>query len=390
MANNHKHTGAAHRSFECVALLLQGGGALGAYQAGVYQALSEADLQPDWVAGISIGAINAAIIAGNAAGERVGKLREFWEAITTEEFWYCPQQLKALLEHNNTQHQLFNLWSAMNTVYMGVPDFFTPRFLNPWLATEGSKGAISFYDTKALKLTLERLVDFDRLNHGNIRFNVGAVNIESGNFIDFNNQDHKITTKHVMASGALPPGFPPVEIDGKHYWDGGLISNTPLQWIVDSKIYMDTLVFQVDLWSASSNYPHNITDVFTRYKDIQYSSRTRANTDRFREHHNLSHQICDLIKKLPAQMQKLPEVEKLKQHVNANVYNIVHLIYHDKVPEGYMKDFEFSRLSMEAHWKAGYDDTIRTLKNPEILKRPRNAEGVAIFDFSKKQKSEAA
>ncbi|HEU5047267.1 MAG TPA: DUF3734 domain-containing protein [Rickettsiales bacterium] len=384
----HKHKKDARHPFECVALLLQGGGALGAYQAGVYEALAEADVEPDWVAGISIGAINAAIIAGNAPNERVNKLREFWHSVTIDELWYYPEDFRSLLVRDNARHQAINFMSAMNTIFNGIPGFFTPRFINPFIAEKCSKAAISFYDTKKLKSTLERLVDFDRINNDDIRFNVGVVNVETGNFMDFNNQEHRITPEHVMASGALPPGFPPIEIDGKHYWDGGLISNTPLQWIVDSKIYMDTLVFQVDLWSASSNnFPHNIADVYTRQKDIQYSSRTRANTDRFKEHHKLSHQISSLIKKLPPELQKLPEVGLLKQHVNDHLYNIVHLIYHNKDYEGYSKDFEFSRLSMKAHWQSGYDDTIKTLQNPAVLKLPTNKEGVAIFDFSAHNKS---
>ena len=233
-----------------------------------------------------------------------------------------------------------------------------------------------------LKATLERLIDFDRINNGEMRFNIGTVHVKSGNFIDFDNKKDTITPEHIMASGALPPGFPPVEIDGEYYWDGGLVSNTPLQCAMDNAS-QDTLVFQVDLWSADGEFPKNMPDVLTREKDIRYSSRTRANTDRFKEQHKLRHAIVSLLEKLPAELKQLPEVRLLSANTCAKVYNIVHLIYHNKNYEGYSKDFEFSRLSMEAHWQSGYNDMVNTLKHPEVLERPNNPEGIAIFDFSR-------
>lgn len=371
--------------FECIALLLQGGGALGAYQAGVYQALSEAGLEPDWVAGISIGAINAAIIAGNAPGDRVAKLREFWEFITRDEFAYFPQSIKALATHNDLQRQAINFMSAVNTIFNGIPGFFKPRTISPWLEPNGSLFATSFYDLSQFKETLEKVIDFERLNHDGMRLNIGAVNVKSGNFTDFDNTLHIITPEHVMASGALPPGFPPVEIGGEYYWDGGLISNTPLQWVVEDKSYEDSLVFQVDLWSADGDFPQNMADVLTRQKDIQFSSRTRANTDRFKEQRRLCHTIESLLEKLPEELKQSPEAKLLSKHVDDKVYNIVHLIYHNKNYEGYSKDFEFSRLSMEAHWQSGYCDTLKALKHPEVLQRPRNREGISIFDFSRER-----
>jgi len=372
-----------HCAFECVALLLQGGGALGAYQAGVYQALSEANLEPDWVAGISIGAINAAIIAGNAPAERVAKLREFWESITSDELEYTPSVLKNFMTHNDDRHQALNFINAVRTITNGVPGFFTPRFISPWFEPAGSVPATSYCDFSPLKATLEKLIDFDRLNKDKMRFSIGAVNVTSGNFTDFDNKKETITAEHIMASGALPPGFQAIEIDGESYWDGGLISNTPLQWVIENEAYLDTLVFQVDLWSANGEFPKNMADVLTRQKDIQFSSRTRANTDRFKEQHELLHNIDSLLEKLPDNMKDLPEVKMLSSKCSKKVFNIVHLIYHNKPYEGYSKDFEFSRLSMEAHWLSGYTDTLESLQHPDVLKRPSNLEGIAVFDFNK-------
>jgi NTE family protein len=186
-----------------------------------------------------------------------------------------------------------------------------------------------------------------------------------------------------MASGALPPGLPPIKIGDDYYWDGGLVSNTPLQGLLESTLKSDTLVIQVDLWSADGKFPDNIVEVLTRMKDIQYSSRTRANTDRFREKHALHHGIAKLLNELPDKLKQSPVAKMLAKHANENAYNIVHLIYHNKSYEGYSKDSEFSRLSMELHWKSGYDDTVRTLAHPEVLERPHNKEGIGIFDYSR-------
>ncbi len=372
---------------DSIALLLQGGGALGAYQAGVFEALLEAGLEPDWVAGISIGAINAAIIAGNAPEERLPRLREFWEEVTVDNLHFIPPILKALLTRDDTEHQLLNAMSTLRTLFFGISGFFTPRPPTSWLAPKGTKEAVSFCDSAPLKATLERLVDFDRINGDDMRFTIGAVNIASGNFTRFDNNETTITPEHVMASGALPPGFPPVKIGDDYFWDGGLISNTPLQWLLNDKLNRDTLMFQVDLWSADGALPQNMAEVLTRRKDIQYSSRTRANTDRFREQHKLHHAIAELMKKLPDTIKQLPEAKPFRDYADPNVYNIVHLIYHNKPYEGYSKDFEFSRLSMELHWRAGYEDTVKTLKHPEVLQRPHNKEGIAIFDFSREEPS---
>ena len=362
--------------FECVALVLQGGGALGAYQAGVYEALAEVNIHPDWIAGISIGAINAAIIAGNPPNTRVDRLREFWTQATSGAPWDWP----AL---NDSARNLLNQMSANFASAFGATGFFSGRPVMPWLQPGGTLEATSFYDTKALKHTLERLVDFDRLNAGMTRFSAGAVNIRTGNLVYFDNSTHTICPEHIMASGALPPGFPAVEIEGEQYWDGGLVSNTPLQLVADTEPRRDTLAFQVDLWSARGDFPRNMSDVLTREKEICFSSRTRAGTDQFKHVQRLRHALADLMEKLPADLRNSPEARLLGNEAEQKVYNVIHLIYRARTYEGHSKDHEFSRLSMREHWRAGYHDAARTLRHAEVLSRPTTLEGVFTFDLER-------
>ena len=369
--------------FEVVALVLQGGGALGAYQAGVYEALHEVGIQPNWIAGISIGAINAAIIAGNPEDTRVDRLREFWTEVTADGPWPGAGNTCIELARGDAIRQFLNQMSAGFAMTSGARGFFTARALPPWLRPPGTAEATSFYDTSHLKRTLERLVDFERINSGNVRFSVGAVNVRSGNFVYFDNTTRVIGPEHVMAAGALPPGFPPIEIEGEHYWDGGLVSNTPLQWVVNTEPRRDTLAFQVDLWSARGEFPRNIFDVVTREKEIRYSSRTRAGTDQFKYVQRLRHALSDLMEKLPENLRNSPEARLLDNETEQKVYNIVHLIYRAKNYEGHSKDYEFSRLSMQEHWRAGYHDARRTLHHREILERPNNHEGVLTFDLDR-------
>jgi NTE family protein len=372
----------ARAPFECIALLLQGGGALGAYQGGVYQALAEGHLDPDWIAGISVGAINAALIAGNSRDRRVEYLRRFWEMVT----YASPLDGMMMFEpsaamQGEVARGLLNRMSASATALVGVPGFFAPRFPTVWLQPAGSVAATSYYDTTQLKSTLERLIDFDRINSGEMRFSVGAVNVSTGNFVYFDNTTHIIAAEHVMASGALPPGFPAIEIEGEFYWDGGLVSNTPLQWVLERDARQDTLAFQVDLWSARGDFPRNIAEVMTRQKEIHYSSRTRNSSDGFRREQKLRNALSSLIEKLPEDLQNAPELEVLRPAAHPAVYNIVQLIYRAKGYEGDSKDYEFSRQSMEEHWGAGYYDTVRTLRHSEVLQRPQNLEGVLTFDL---------
>jgi NTE family protein len=368
--------------FEVVALVLQGGGALGAYQAGVYEALSEAGIKPNWIAGMSIGAINAALIAGNPPDTRIDRLREFWTQVTADGPWSGAGNTCMGVARGDAMRQLLSQMSAGFAVASGARGFFKARPVPPLFQPAGTIDATSFYDTRELRGTLERLVDFDRINAGTTRFSVGAVNVRTGNFVYFDNNTHTIGPEHVMASGALPPGFPAVEIEGEFYWDGGLVSNTPLQWVVETEPRRDTLAFQVDLWCARGEFPRNIFEVMTRDKEIRYSSRTRAGTDQFKHIQKLRHTLAGLLDKMPEELKNSPEARLLGTVAERKVYNIVHLIYRAKNYEGHSKDYEFSRLSMEEHWRAGCHDARRTLRHPEVLKRPSNHEGVFTFDLA--------
>jgi NTE family protein len=366
--------------FERVTLLLQGGGALGAYQGGVYQALAEADIHPDWVAGISIGAINSAIIAGNPPKERVARLREFWETVSTSPLGV--PYFKALELHDDFNHQVINQARAMSVLLFGAPNFFVPRVPPTLLWPGAAANKVSYYDNTPLKATLERLVDFDRLNAGELRFSVGAVDVCSGNFIYFDTTTHRITTAHVMASGSLPPGFPATEIDGQFYWDGGLISNTPLQWVLDSRPRADTLAFQVDLWSARGQLPKDLIEVEVRLKEIAYSSRNRAATDQYKSAQKLRIAMASLLEKIPPELRDCDEATMLAREADDKVCNIVHLIYRAKAYEGLAKDFEFSRRTMEEHWTTGYRNARHSLANPQVLELPDRREGVCTFDIA--------
>jgi NTE family protein len=367
--------------FECIALVLQGGGALGAFQAGVYQGLAEANLQPDWVAGISIGAINAALIAGNPPETRLEKLHAFWNQVTTQ-FVFDPFGIAHYWLRGDLGHVFLNRLRAGATLLEGAPGFLSPRVPPPYLAAPGTAEATSWYDTSPLRSTLERLVDFDRINSGEMRFSVGSVNIRTGNFVYFDSTTHKIGPEHVMASGALPPGCPAVEVDGELYWDGGLVSNTPLQWVVQGDTRQDTLAFQVDLWSSRGDLPSDLNDVMARQKEIQYSSRTRANTDQFKQIQCVRVALANLLDQVPPELLDSEDGKLLKAVADRKVYHIVHLIYRSKNYEVQSKDYEFSRTSMTDHWNAGYNDAIRTLRHPEALQRPTDQIGVSTFDLA--------
>ena len=264
-------------------LVLQGGGALGAYQAGVYEALAATGQTPSWVAGISIGAINAALIVGNPPERRVQRLREFWDTVTSSSAMLNPPVAPGV-----ELRGVFNEANATIGAVFGLPGFFVPRFPAAPFQLPGTAGALSYYDTEPLRATLEQLVDFDLLNSGSMRMSVGAVNVRTGNFAYFDTADQRLDARHIMASGALPPGFPPVEIDGEWYWDGGLVSNTPLQYVLDQPQADCRLVFQVDLFVAEGPMPTDLLEVGEREKDIRFSSRTRLNTTNVLARHALA------------------------------------------------------------------------------------------------------
>jgi NTE family protein len=370
-----------HIPFEQVALLLQGGGALGAYQAGVYEALAEADLHPDWVAGISIGAINSAIIAGNPPKRRVDALREFWHTVSISPLGIPYFQH---VKYDDIQHQLVNQTRAMSILLFGAPNFFVPRMPPPmWLP--GSPDKVSYYDNTPLRATLEQLVDFDRINSGEMRFSVGAVEVRSGNFIYFDTTTHKIAFEHIAASGSLPPGFPATKIGEEYFWDGGLISNTPLEWVLEARPRRDTLAFQVDLWNARGELPKDMIEVEVRHKEIIYSSRNRAATDRYQYIQKLRIAFANLLKQMPKELRKSADAKLLLAEADDKVCNIVHLIYRARSYEGIAKDFEFSRRTVEEHWQAGYNNARQTLANPEVLQLPDRLEGVRTFDMGQER-----
>lgn len=360
---------------EQTVLVLQGGGALGAYQAGVYEELAASGRVPDWVSGISIGAINAALIAGNRPEHRVERLRRFWETVSS-------RLLAEPVVPGEQARSYFNEASASFAAMFGLPGFFEPRVPPAISFPPGSPEALSVYATQPLRRTIEDLVDFDLINSGKTRLSVGAVNIRTGNFAYFDNRRQPIGPDHIMASGALPPGFPPIEIDGEHYWDGGLVSNTPLQYVLDEVPRPDMLIFQVDLFSAIGPMPRTLSEVSEREKDIRYSSRTRLNTDVFRQNQALRRAAHRLVAKLPANLKSDPDA-KLLQEVSCNAaVTIVHLIHRRKNYDTQSKDYEFSRYSINEHWESGGEDVRRTLRHKAWQARTAPKEGVTVFDLA--------
>lgn len=344
---------------DLVVLVLQGGGALGAFQAGVYEAMIDLGIELDWVAGISIGAVNAAIIAGNPRDQAVGKLREFWDGVSS-----------ALPSFPNADNDWAREWAHMGAAgqvaAFGVPGFFTPRWPPPMFAARQTPEAVSFYDSAPLAQTLDRLVDWDRVNNGNVRLSVGAVAVETGNFRYFDTKVDTLDARHILASGALPPGLPPVEIDGCWYWDGGLVSNTPLEHVVDAA-KEDMLVFQVDLFPARGARPHDMEEAWSREKDIRFSSRTRRISDglvRRRKEHRL---IDRMLKKLPAEFADLAEVRAVQRMVDCKALNVVQLIHEPPVWQTGARDFEFSRSTMEVNWALGHAAVDAAMKDGHLL-----------------------
>jgi NTE family protein len=360
-------------------LVLQGGGALGSYQAGAYQALCHFGFEPDWIAGISIGAVNAAIIAGNDPAKRVDRLKEFWEMVSSPVPW-VP------ITRGDGERSLFNETSAALVATFGARGFFAPRVPPAPLWPAGSPQAQSYYDTTPLRRTLERLVDFDRINDLKTRLSIGAVGVTSGNFryfdnVEFNRLGKRIGPEHIMASGALPPGFPSIVVDGEHYWDGGIASNTPLDYVLDADTSNDLLIFQIDLFSARGPLPKTMLEAAEREKDIRFSSRTRMNTDKNRQLHNARKAIRELIGKLPDYLQNDPSAVLLREATKESAVTVVHLIYKSKNYESSSKDYDFSRVAMVEHWDAGVRDVHQSMTHKDWLQRPQSDETMMTYDF---------
>ena len=343
----------AERPVGQVVLVLQGGGALGAYQAGVYQALAESGVAPDWVIGTSIGAINGAIIAGNPPASRLQRLQTFWSRIGNgrlfDDIW-APSIIG-------------NALAGMRTLAHGVPGFFQPNFPAIWnvhlpLGIEHA----AFYTTEPLKATLTELVDFDYINHKRMRFTVGAVNARTGRMRYFDCRDTRVGLEHVMASGALPPGFPAVCIEGEPYWDGGLYSNTPIEVVLDDNPRLDSLIFSVNMWHSKGAEPKSVWQVLGRQKDIQYASRVESHIARQAQIHRLRHVIRELVKRIPADQKDDPEIKDLAEYGCRTTMHLVRLLAPSLDHEDHTKDIDFTRAAISTRWQAGYADTRRVLE----------------------------
>jgi NTE family protein len=357
-------------------LVLQGGGALGAYQAGVYEGLAEAGIVPTWIAGVSIGAINAALIAGNAPERRVERLREFWDRVSSMAPVIPPKVFSPF-------RPMLNYLSATAVAAFGVPGFFTPRVPLPFFASDGSLGALSLYDTEPLRATLQGLVDFDRVNRREVRLSLGAVNVKTGNSVYFDNREIEIHCDHVRASGSLPPSFAPIEIEGNHYWDGGIVSNTPLWYVLDDSPRMDALIIQVDLFSAIGEIPSKFDQVLEREKDIQYSSKTRFNTLRVKELAELRTTLKRLLQKLPPELAEDPDVQKLAAVSEAGKITIAHLINRRLSHSAQTKDYEFSRATINELWAAGLYDVRRAMTKKVWAEPQQLWEGTRVYDLTR-------
>ncbi len=366
-------------------LVLQGGGSLGAFQAGAYEALADQHVFPAWVAGTSIGAINAAIIAGNPPALRVKRLRNFWETVTAHNtFSIAPPLL------NTPIHTWFNQASFLQSAILGVPDFFTPRFGFADLLPVSLPSDLSYYDTAALKNTLLRLIDFDLLNAKQskhyIRLSVGAVDVESGHLDYFDTakmgKGEKFTEEHILASVALPPAFEPVLIGERYYWDGGIVSNNPLQYVIDQPRDRSHLVLEIDLFNARGEFPKNIAQVKERLKEIQYASRTRTNTSSKLSNQAFEAAAKRLAKKLPLVWRSDPDMRKLLSVTAASSTKVMLWVYPGNPSESSHKDAEFSRQSMAIHWKAGIEAVAHGCQQTAWARRSVPKSGVTVYDLS--------
>jgi NTE family protein len=384
----HKGSRSDHAYAQTV-LVLQGGGALGAYQGGAYEVLHDHGVKPDWVAGISIGAINASIIVGNAPQLRAERLRSFWSEITR---LYPVDRFAALHPFYDLN---FRRLSGLTSIIYGVDGFYKPWPVPPWFAMPGSPEALSFYDTSALHKTLVRYVDFGRINNGDVRLSLGAVNVKSGNFTYFDThkshtnfdgdeegQKTIIGPEHIMASGALPPSFAPVIIKGKPYWDGGVVSNTPLSYVLDGGTTKDTLVFQIDLFSSAGPLPTSLDEVQERVKDITYSSRTRMNTDMFMTQYRLRRTIRKLYELVAPDQRPPLHHRDMDIHDRDGRVCIVHLINRGNRFEIQSKDYEFSRVAMEEHWAHGQGDASFAMAQTSWKTLPDEDTGLMIYDYT--------
>jgi NTE family protein len=360
-----------------VVLVLQGGGALGAYQAGVFHALHDAGIEPDWVIGTSIGAINGAIIAGNPADARLTRLREFWARVT----WNGGAAHRAGLPSVfcGLPTGVADWLRDMSIITHGIPSFFTPR-ADAWFGLYGAVGAerASFYRTEPLRDTLASLVDFDCLNAQRMRLTVGTVGVSSGHMHYFTNRDLPLTVDHVMASAAFPPGFAPVRIGGEAFWDGGIYSNTPLEAVLDDRPRRDSVIFTVQLWPVHGPEPESIREAMTRQRDIQYSSRAESHLERQKQIHNLRHVMRELGKHMTNEQRDSDAVRQLLDWGCGTTMQVIELDAPRSCGHDLHKDIDFSAAGIERRWTAGYDDTRRMIARAPWRAPLDPMEGIAI------------
>ena len=358
-------------------MVLQGGGALGAYQAGVYQALQENDLCPDWIVGTSIGAINAAIIAGNHRSDRLDRLHEFWDRIAFEDQFDLHQVPDSIRQ--------FNSWlSTMHAITTGVNGFFTPRSASLFgLGVPVTPELASFYNTRDLGTSLRQLVDLDYLNTpGGIRLTVNALKVTTGELTSFDTQHQQVRIEHIMASGALPPGFPPVRINGDLYWDGGMFSNTPLETVLEDEPREDTICFMVDLWSAAGPEPCTIDEVQTRQKDVLYASRSKMHIDDYLRMHELRSLVRVMYEQIPPELRTPEESQALTKVGADTIMHIVRLVYAGRDWHMASKDINFSRGSIKWRWQQGYQDGLQAVKNAAWLCVVPAETGVVVHELN--------
>lgn len=356
-----------------VVLVMQGGGALGAFQAGVYEAMHEAGIEPDWVVGTSIGAINGAIIAGNAPADRLDRLKAFWDRVASGASSAAPWNGLGLGSHN----QLHNL----GAVLQGIPGFFTP---NPyaWLGADTRLGVTeaSYYSTAPLRRTLAELVDLDQLGGRAMRLTLGAVNVRSGRMRYFDSREEAIGIDHVMASGALPPAFPAVVIDGEPYWDGGVYSNTPIEVVMDDDPRRDSVIFSTRLWQQEAEAPPSIARVTSRLKDVQYSSRAESHTARQQQIHHLRHVVRELGGRLPQAVRAQPEVKELLGWGCGTVMHVLTLRAPALAGEDHSKDIDFTPAGIAARWAAGREFARRTIAAAPWQQAVDPIAGIVVHD----------
>lgn len=335
-----------------VVLVLQGGGALGAYQVGVYQALHEAGIEPDWVIGTSIGAINASLIAGNPPERRMQRVQEFWRRV-----------------QHSPWTDLLTAWPVLGplainltTIAHGVPAFFRPN-AGAFLGMHWRLGAESagYYDAAPLADTLAELVDFGRINDVHTRLTVGAANVDTGEMSYFDSRHMEIDIRHVLASCALPPAFPAVRVEGNLYWDGGILSNTPIEAVFDDNPRRNSIIFAVQIWNPRGPEPDTIWEAITRLKDIQYSSRAVSHIARQKQIHRLRHVIAELSRRLPEADRRTPVVAELASYGCLTRMHVVRLLAPPLEGEDHTKDIDFRPASIRSLFEAGYADTSRVL-----------------------------